>query len=77
MLPILLLSNDIFIVRLKNTFLVEIKLYVLRTYNLVFSCEACLDFLYLCGLIVFMWQSEISKVASLAVTGFQNKIWAV
>lgn len=36
MLPILFLSNGISIVLLKM-FLVEIKLYVLRMYNLVFQ----------------------------------------
>lgn len=56
LLVLLLLSIDIPIVLLKKCVLVEIKLYALGPYNLVFSSEACSDSLYLyrpdcsCGL---------------------------
>lgn len=42
-LLVLLLSIDIPIVLLKKCVLVEIKLYALGPYNLVFSSEACSD----------------------------------
>jgi len=38
---------DIPVALLKKCVLVEIKLYALGPYNLVFSSEACLDSLYL------------------------------